>query len=380
MTADLAALVAHARWMPAEDRAGVTAEWALNGGGASTFLLTTCHRVEIYAAQEDVERIAATAPRSVRRVDGLDAARHLIRVAVGRDSSVVAEDQILHQLRVAAHEARRNGPLPQDLDRALDMALRAGRSARSWLPARRPTLVDLALSRALGDADARGRTFHVVGTGEMGRAAVANLVGRGATVSVSSRTIDSARTLAERFGVTHTPFDPGVELLSKLDGVVVALKGRWALDVASHDALLAGRAWIADLSSPPALDREVAAELGERLSTIDDLATPVDEPSGRLLARLDALVEQTVGDYERWLADEARREAADALASRARAVQTAELDRLWRRVPTLDDAERAEVERAIDHVTQLLLRDPLEQLGNDGDGSHARAARELFRL
>jgi hypothetical protein len=38
------------------------------------------------------------------------------------------------------------------------------------------------------------------------------------------------------------------------------------------------------------------------------------------------------------------------------------------------------VERALEHLTHTLLRDPLEQLGTDGDGRHVRAARELFRL
>jgi glutamyl-tRNA reductase len=365
--------------MPAEDRAHLSADWSARRGHSS-FLLATCHRVEIYGSGAELAQLARGAPAHVRWIDGVDAARHLVRVAVGRDSAVVAEDQILHQLRVAAHSARQAGALPRDLDRALDMALRAGRSARSWLPARRPTLVDLALSRALRDTDPRGRPFHVVGTGEMGRGAIAHLLGRGANVTVSSRTIESARNVGERFGIGHTTFDPGPALLSGVDGVVVALNGRWSIDDASRQGLLASAAWISDLSSPPALDREFSEALDGRLSTIDDLATAADEPSGRLLVRLDALVERTVAEYERWVADENRRAAAEALALRAQAVQAAELDRLWRRVPTLDDAERAEVTRAVDQLTQRLLRDPLEQLGNDGDGSHARAARELFRL
>jgi hypothetical protein len=32
------------------------------------------------------------------------------------------------------------------------------------------------------------------------------------------------------------------------------------------------------------------------------------------------------------------------------------------------------------HLTERLLRDPLEQLDKDSDGRQARAARELFRL
>jgi glutamyl-tRNA reductase len=103
-------------------------------------------------------------------------------------------------------------------------------------------------------------------------------------------------------------------------------------------------------------------------------------PSARLLARLDSLIAETIEQFEHWSAAETRRQAADALATRARAVRSAELERLWRRVPSLNDDERAEVERAFDHATERLLREPLEQLGRDGDGRHVQAVRELFRL
>jgi hypothetical protein len=49
-------------------------------------------------------------------------------------------------------------------------------------------------------------------------------------------------------------------------------------------------------------------------------------------------------------------------------------------VPTLSDEERTEVERMTRHLTERLLATPLDRLGQDVDGRHERAARELFRL
>jgi hypothetical protein len=49
-------------------------------------------------------------------------------------------------------------------------------------------------------------------------------------------------------------------------------------------------------------------------------------------------------------------------------------------VPTLNDEERDEVERMARHLTERLLATPLDRLGNDVDGRHEQAARELFRL
>jgi glutamyl-tRNA reductase len=374
-------MLTNARWMPGEERARIAASWhELRQPG--TLLLETCHRVELYGTPAAIGDIYAEAPASVRMLLGRDVADHLVTVAVGRDSSVVAEDQILHQLRRATQSARAGGHLSSELDRLLDLALSAGRRARSWLPARRPSLMDLALARVTGRQDLHGQRMLVVGTGEMGRAAIAHLHSRGATVSVASHTSESSRGAALKFGVAEIAFDPGPAVFTDMAGVVVALKGGWAIERATTDGLLAADAWIVDVSSPPALEHGFAQALGERLLTIDDLAAAgsADVPSQTLLARLDALIAETVGQFGRWAANETRRDAAEALTSRARAVESAELERLWHRVPTLDDAERAEVARALDHLTESLLRDPLEQLGREGDDSHVRAAKELFRL
>jgi glutamyl-tRNA reductase len=377
----LGALLSHARTTPALERAALAEAWQRQRP-SSSLVLATCHRVELYGSDTELTELRAAAPAGVVALQGSDVARHLIRVAVGRDSAMLAEDQILHQLRIATRRARRHGPIAPELDRLLDTALHAGRTARSWLPARRPTLVDVALDRALGDTAGVGQRILVVGTGPMGRAALANLIARGASVTVASRTLAHASAIAEHSRAEALTFDPGPEFLASLTGIVIALGGPWMIGEASAAAIVASAAWIIDVSSPPALDRSLAAALATRLSTIDELAQPGEDSAAgaALLSRLDARVEESVDDYERWANSDALRGAADALATRARNLQVAELERLWRSVPSLDADQRAEVERAVEHLTNSLLRDPLEQLSADRDGRRARAVRELFRL
>lgn len=379
MTPDLAALAVHARDTPADERARVNEAWRRDAppGGV---LLTTCHRVEIYGPGEALRSLGASTP-TARCVTDVDVVRHLVTLAVGRDSAVVGEDQVLHQLRGAVHEARTRGPIVPQLDRAIDLALRAGRLARTWLPPSRPSLVDLALQRAVRDADLSGARVLVVGAGEIGRQAVARLAIRGAHPILASRTRDSALLAAGPARVEVVEFDPGSDTLATVAGVVIALAGSWTVSPESHAALARARPWLIDLSSPPALDEAIQREHADRLVTIDDLARGDGMSfTGALMRRLDALIDETVASYERWVATDSRRAAAEALNERAREVRTSELDLLWRRVPGLDASERAEVERAVAHLTERLLRDPLEQLRHDADGSNARAARALFRL
>lgn len=345
----------------------------------------TCHRVELYGS-----RAAGAPPAADVRwpgaevLNGQDAASHLVRLAVGRQSAVVAEDQILHQLRLAVHEARAAGGLTVDLDRLFDVALRAGRRARSWLPARRVTLPEIALRRMLGRTSVPAAPVLVVGTGQMGRLAAMNLVARGAHVMIASRTPERARAMADQLVCETADFDPGPATLAGVAGIVVALAGHWALPEAAYATLLDSKSWVIDLSAPPALHEGLRRKLGPRLVTIDDLAdladAPGEGPSQHLLERLDALADATLSEYAQWSAAEAQRAAAQALSHRAASAESAELAQLWQRAPTLDDVQREEIEKTVRQLTRRLLRDPLEQLSEDGDGRHARAARELFRL
>jgi glutamyl-tRNA reductase len=375
--ADIVAISAQARHVPAHERerfaqvAGALAQ--------QTVVLTTCHRVELYGEQRELAAMPTEAlPIGARFLDGDQAVRHIVRLAVGLESAVVAEDQVLHQLRRAVQSARSRSPLPTSLDRAVDAALRAGRLARTWLPRRRD-LAELALSR-LGERAVWQSPVLIVGAGDMGRRAARAVAARGLPLSVTSRTPERAAVLAAEVGARTLPFDPGAIELRRFSGVVVALAGPWVLSAASS-AALEETSWVIDLSAPTALQRHTVERLAERLTTIDDLAQR-SEPdlSPRLLRRLETLVDETVAQHRHWLEHEAQRRLAQALADRAHDAQTTELMSLWQRVPGFEPAQRAEIERMARRLAERLIREPLEQLDRDREGDHAQAAKSLFRL
>lgn len=381
MNDELAVLLAHARHVPEPARARL-AERLRAARPEGSVLLETCHRVELYAPRASLEAlIGAERVAGVTLETGVEAARHAIRVAVGRDSAVVAEDQVLHQLRSGVQDARRRGPLIPELDRLFDLALRSGRQARSWLPARRPSLADVALEEAMGRVSMRPGPILVVGAGAMGRLAARAVVEASRPLVLANRTPQHATRVAAELGGTMTGLDPGAAELLGFAGVMVALTGPWLLADASRAALADGGAWIVDLSAPPAVPDDLARRLGRRLVSIDDLAHGDDRTRpAALLAHLDELVEETLDAYLDWTVRERQRQAAHALADRATEARSAELAALWRRVPMLDPAARAEVERMAERLSDRLLRRPLERLQHDKDGRHDRAARELFGL
>jgi glutamyl-tRNA reductase len=375
---DTFALVARAPAVAAPEREEF-GRLVADGASRGAVVLRTCHRVELIGMQSALDPLAGRAPSGTLCYTGNAALTHVIRLAVGLESVVVGEDQVLHQLRLAVQAARERGGLPGELDHLLDAALRAGRRARSWLPSRGGGLAELALRR-VAHMSARGPVL-VVGAGDMGRRAARALVARGSQVLVASRTIERAAVLAGEVGGRAVAFDPGPEELDAVAGVFVALAGSWPVGAASAASLLRREAWVADLSAPPAIEARIATALGRRLLTVDMLAQPIEtQLSASMAKRLEELAAATLADFLAWHDRRDRRAVSKALAERASKVEATELAALWARLPALAPGDRRQVERMAGRLAHRLLQEPFEQLDRDADGRRAVAVRDLFRL
>jgi glutamyl-tRNA reductase len=296
---------------------------------------------------------------------------------------VIGEDQILHQLRETLTAARASGTLDPLLERLFTVALRAGRVARSWRQSPGLSLADLAIGvieRRSGPL--RGRALLVVGAGKMGVLAGRSGLAAGASVSVTSRTYERADGLGARLGVPSLAFDPG-PTAAGFAGIVVGLRGPWLISAETEAALVDGDTMVVDLSVPQALSERLSAALSERYVSADDLAlvegAQVEQAEGPL-RRLEALVDETVAGFLVWLDGHERRRTAEALAMLAESEREAEMATLLSSVQKLEPELRDLIDGLSRHLTARLLRRPLERLGQDPDGRHDRAVRELFGL
>jgi len=382
---DVVAVATHARWVPSieRERFAIRLRDQLAGRGV---VLQTCHRVEAYVIGTDDPSWlgpAVAIPEGGQVLMGETAVRHAIAVAVGRDSVVIGEDQVLHQLRESVDVARLAGALDPRLERLFALALQAGRRARSWREGRTRSLADVALSaieRQTGSL--RDRRILVVGVGPMGRLAARAATAAGASVSVANRSPEGARSLAATIHARIEPFDPG-RGVGEFAGAVVALGGPWLIGSDTVDGLAAGMTVVVDLSVPAAVPGAASEALGPRHVSADDLVAAHAEPvvhEGRSLARLDGLIDRTTAEFLGWLAGRDGRAAAEALIKRADRESEAELTALWRRLPDLPPEARDAIEGMTRHLARRLLREPLERLGRDAGGREERAVRDIFAL
>ncbi len=219
---------------------GRTAELKLRNDLDETVLLSTCNRVEIYAASRHEDGRASSLLQSL--CDGspdlrshtylyedLDAARHLFRVAAGLDSMVLGETEITGQVKKAYELARSSELTGGILNRVFQKAFQVAKEIRTR------TLIGRGAASIGGVAvELAGKIFPnglssqsvlIIGAGQMGEACIRHLAKKGArSILVSNRSFDRALHLAAEFGGQAVRFDDRLTAMAGAD-IVVASTG-----------------------------------------------------------------------------------------------------------------------------------------------------------
>ncbi|MGZ0150640.1 glutamyl-tRNA reductase [Kribbella sp. WER1] len=367
---------------------------------AESAVVATCNRTEVYAT---VDRFHAgmdevTAILSdVTGVPLLDLAEHLyvhfeegavahlFQVAVGLDSMIVGESQILGQLKETLRAGQDNETIGTDLNALLQHALRVGKRARTetGIDSAGRSVVSAGLD-AVGGFE--GRRALIVGAGSMASLAAQTLMNGGArSVAVANRNYDRAVALTDRIGGTPVRLADVPEALKDADLLVSCTGARGVVITEEMIRNAAGDRplGVLDVALPRDVAPEAARIPGVTLITLADLVGT----AGGSEADIDE-VRRIVG--EETGAFEATRRAASvaptvvALRAMASSLVDQELARLERRLPDLDEHERHEVERTIHRVVDKVLHNPtvrVKELGGDPGGpTYADALRQLFAL
>jgi glutamyl-tRNA reductase len=367
---------------------------------AESAVLATCNRTEVYAT---VDRFHAGMDEvtgilsDVTGVPLLDLAEHLyvhfeegavahlFQVAVGLDSMVVGESQILGQVKETLRVGQDLETVGTDLNALFQHALRVGKRARTetGIDSAGRSVVSAGLDAVGGFA---GRRALVVGAGSMASLAAQTLLNGGAkTVTVANRNYDRAVALTDRIGGTAIRLADVPEALRDADLVVSCTGARGVVLTAEtiRDATDGRPLGVLDIALPRDVAPEAARIPGVTLITLADLIGT----AGGSQADIDEvrrIVGEETGSFE------ATRRAASvaptvvALRAMASSLVDAELARLERRLPELDEHERHEVERTIRRVVDKVLHNPtvrVKELGGDPGGpTYADALRQLFAL
>jgi glutamyl-tRNA reductase len=284
-------------------------------GVGEVAILVTCHRTEVYATADGTESDAVhtlagllpggllpTDHQDLRFMDGSEAVEHLFRVACGLDSLVIGENQVLGQIRRAYTLAEEEGAAGPVLSNLFGRAIRLGRRARSETALGRlgmsvGTITADHLSSRLNGL--QGRVGAVVGAGEAAADAARALSHAGATLSVMSRKLESAKALAGDIGGEFLSLDDLERAFDKSDFAVVAVSGKFVVGSdrfptrTPEDPFL-----VIDLSVPPSVERNGRTDV--ELRSLEELPGPRGREVTEAVIDGEALVKKEIAELERW--------------------------------------------------------------------------------
>ena len=232
----------------------------------------------------------------------------------------------------------------------------------------------------------------VVGAGSMARLTVSKVAAAGvAAITVANRTAERGERLAAQYPPTRAvplaevgrvAHDHPVDVLVSCTGAAGTLIG--PDDITSRrttDRPLV----VVDLALPRDVDPEVGRLPGVHLVALDTLGHELERvPEAAGIQDVRTIVAQELAAFLAARRSQSVTPTVVALRTMATGVVESELTRLYGRLPALDDATRAEVERTLHRVAEKLLHQPtvrVKELANEsGAVSYAAALAELFSL
>lgn len=392
-------------------------EWRRQLPETEMVLVSTCNRVELYAGRLEEPSSRDDLPGEL--IDSLlgfhhvphnrvrdqlltladhEVVNHLYRVTASLDSMVVGEPQILAQVKKAyrcAHDCGSAGPLMHGL---FQSALRTARrvAGETLLHKHRVSIPSVAV------ADFATRVFErfddkrvlVIGAGEMAEETLSYLIDAGATnIHVINRDATRGERLANRFSGTWLPWESLWDQLIAADLVVsttaakepVVAASAFAEQVAPHRHQRP--LFVLDLAVPCDFDPQVGESLGVYLYSLDDLTHACEKNKQARQKELPAAEKIVVQETERFFADAHHRATAPVICGLRQGFsqpKEAELQRLFNKLPDLDEQTRDEISQFADRLVNKILHAPMQSLReasvNGTPHGLLNALRRLFQL
>ncbi|MFV0379733.1 MAG: glutamyl-tRNA reductase [Anaerorhabdus sp.] len=269
-------------------------------GIVESIVLSTCNRSEIIIvsnnSKRDIELVkdilvkysSSDLLSLVYSFSGLLAIKHLISVAVGLDSLIVGEDEILHQLKSAYESSKENGYCNKTLDLILRECLKFSKAVKSKyrFSENKLSVASLCFSflnkryNTLSD-----KKILLIGTGEMGKLIIKYMKNEDiGSIYLTNRTMNKekfAEISDKRINVIE--YHQRYDFLDKVDIVISATSSLHTVIKSENVKDINPNILIIDLAVPRDVDKKL--EKNYEIITMDYFEEIV---KGHLLVREEA--------------------------------------------------------------------------------------------
>ncbi len=280
-------------------------------------LLATCNRMELWvsgpeAGEELLNELCAFKGLSsedyaqyFRYRSGEEAISHLFALTCGLKSAIVAEDQILTQVKEALAFSREAYLSDSVLEVLFRMAVSAAKKVKTNVVFTHAdnTAIDHALSMlARKGFTLQGKKCMVIGNGEYGRLAATTLARRGADVTVTVRQYHSGMVMIPE-GCQMILYGDKMDLFPQCDLVVSATTSpNYTLFFDKVEPLKVDHPMILiDFAVPRDIDPDIAKLPGYTIYDIDDFQSDPGAVNEEAYAQAQAILDDQIHEFHLWM-------------------------------------------------------------------------------
>lgn len=389
--------------------------------GTEIVLLSTCNRVEVYYASEDLEKATGVLGSLFLPNKGLtegyfktynysggQAIEHLFEVSAGLDSLVIGEAQILFQIRDSCKLANERGLCGPALSKLFSKAYTTGKEIRESYPNFTNGFrnsVSLSVSDLIMDHFGKDRlkpNILLVGSGKMIKLAVSSFDRRKlGSVVVAARRQPLGELQADKIvhmsELTRTIIEQDIDVIitatSSEDYILRPADIEPFSKLGNSKELL-----IVDISVPRNVD-PLVSELFHNVTllNLDDLRERITTPQSEAsksgdkasdLAAIRASIAIRRHEFISWMKESSEiTPLMVALRRKAETIRSEELDNALARLSNLTPGQRDVIIKMSERIIRRFLHEPTSNLRNlvrtDGDvksKEYAYLLKELFSL
>lgn len=355
-------------------------------------IMSTCNRVELYSCANSIDSALEKIKNflsdfhSISRkefenflyvyVDS-DAIRHVFRVASSLDSMVVGEPQILGQLKDAFDFALSKKTTGIILNRLMKKAISTAKRVRT-----ETRIAENAVSISFAAVelakkiftDLSGKSFMLLGAGEMAELAARHIVNNGVTdVKIANRTYERGCELAKEFNGKPVRFEDFTKELVYTD-IIICSTGApsYVLLKEQMQKVMKERkhkpVFIIDISVPRNVDPEINKIDNVYLYDVDDLQEVVDTnilERKKEAEKAELIIQEEVEKFVKWMSSLDSVPTIVALRQKAEDIKNEELEKFRYKFPDMNPEQMKAVEYVATAIVNKLLHAPTIALKED---------------
>ena len=293
-----------------------------------SMILSTCNRAEIYAAVKDSDKGAGNIKSFISEYkslplskfnehmyvyEGIDAIKHVFRVAASLDSMIVGEPQILGQIKDAYELAAKHNTAGLILNKLMHKAFSVGKKVRTETKIASSAVSISFAAVELGKkifGDLEGKVAMLIGAGEMCELAAKHFVNNGVSkVYVTNRTFERAEKMAEEFKGEAVKFDEFYDHLQNVD-IILSSTGapHYVIEHKKMAQVIKTRRnkpmFLIDIAVPRDIDPKINDIDNIYVYNIDDLQSVVTsniKERRKEAVKAEHIIEHEIGQFYNWI-------------------------------------------------------------------------------